>query len=180
IVRRAADDLPGGVGGLGDLRHAGDPDRPDPAVLRPAHPPRGLRHRDADRGTVTGRRRRAAVALLLGVAASLVVAIHGGNAQAPAPGVEFVAALHDAYDALPPGDAVPGADARLQRVRAPLQLAATLAPSSSALAPVIADLERDPADVADARIRLRALVDALALPPGSVAQDPGAAQSTLH
>ncbi|HXA28255.1 MAG TPA: DUF4129 domain-containing protein [Candidatus Angelobacter sp.] len=126
--------------------------------------------------------RRGAAALLGGLAALLVVAIHGVNvqAQAPAPGVEFVAALQDAYSALPPADTAPGNDPRLDRVRAPLLLAESLAPGSVALAPIDADLARDPADIADVRLRLRTLIDALALPPGSVAADPQAAQSALR
>jgi hypothetical protein len=117
---------------------------------------------------------------LLSVLALFVVATHGTNAQAPAPGVEFVAALQDAYDALPAADTAPNDDPRLQRVRAPLELAATLAPSSPALAPIDDDLARNPADLADARSRLRVLIDTLALPPGSVAQDPSAAQNALR
>jgi Domain of unknown function (DUF4129) len=123
---------------------------------------------------------RRAAPLLLAVAASLIVAIHGTNAQAPAPGVEFVAALQDAYDALPAADSLPGSDPRLDRVRAPLRLAATLAASgSSALALVEADLARDPADLADVRLRLRAMLGALALPSGSVAGDFTAARNAL-
>jgi hypothetical protein len=108
------------------------------------------------------------------------VAAHGSNAQAAAPGVQFVAALQDAYDALPPGDTDPASDPALDRVRAPVGLAASLAPSSAALAPITADLQHDPVDVADLRQRLRTLIDALHLPPGSVAEDPRAAQGALH
>jgi len=126
---------------------------------------------------VTARR---AVAALLGAVALVVVATGGGNAQAPAPGVEFVAALQDAEQALPPVDSVPAADPRLLRVRAPLSLAGSLAPSSAALAPLTQDLQHDPVDVADLRLRLRALIGALALPPGSVAEDPAAARQALH
>jgi hypothetical protein len=126
--------------------------------------------------------RRAAVILVAVAAGLLVVATYGSNAraQAPAPGVDFVAALQDAYDALPAADSLPGGDPRLDRVRAPLRLAATLAPSGSpALAPIDADMARDPADLADVRLRLRAMLNALALPAGSVAEDFTAARKAL-
>ena len=123
--------------------------------------------------------RRRAAALLLALAGLCVVATHGTKAQAPAPGVEFIAALQDAYDALPAAATLPGDDPRLDRVRAPLRLATALAPGSAALAPVVSDLGRNPSDLADARLRLRAMLDALALPPGSVAGDFGAARRAL-
>lgn len=125
---------------------------------------------------------RGVVALLCACAAlaALVVAGHGANAQAPAPGVQFVAALRDAYDALPATGSVPADDPQLDRVRAPLHLAESLAPSSAALAPILRDLELTPIDLADARTRLQTLIGALALPAGSVAADPTAAQNALH
>lgn len=123
--------------------------------------------------------RRALVALLVALGLG-VVAIHGTNAQAPAPGVQFVAALQDAYDALPPGDSIAASDPALQRVRAPVELAATYVQASPALAPITADLQRDPVDLTDVRLRLRTLLDTLRLPPGSVAEDPHAAQGALH
>jgi hypothetical protein len=124
--------------------------------------------------------RRALAALLLLLAAACVPASSVANAQAPAPGVEFLTALRQAYDGLG-GDAVlPRADARVQRAAAALQEAAGLAaPGSRALAPVIDDLGRDPADLADARMRLRTLLDALALPPNSVPGDFRAARGAL-
>jgi hypothetical protein len=125
--------------------------------------------------------RRAVTVLLLGLAfCAAAVAGQPVRAQTRAPGVEFVAALQDAYDALPAGNAVPRDDPRLQRVRTPLQRARDLAPASVALAPVAADLDRNPADLQDARVRLRALIDALALPPNSVAEDPHASQAALR
>ncbi len=125
-------------------------------------------------------RLRRVLAALLGAVGLFVVATHGSNAQSAAPGVQFVAALQDAYDALPAGGTVPAADPSLQRVRAPIGLATSLAPSSAALEPITADLQRDPVDVADLRTRLRTLIDALRLPPNSVAEDPHAAQGALH
>lgn len=126
--------------------------------------------------------RRALAALLLGLLAGLCVpAISGAKAQAPAPGVEFVAALQDASTQLGGGDVAPASDPHVQRARLSVQHAGALAISgSAALAPIIDDLSRDPADVADARTRLRTLLDALALPANSVAEDPKAAQNTLH
>jgi hypothetical protein len=119
--------------------------------------------------------------LLLALVGLYVSATAGTYAQAPAPGVEFVAALQQAYDALGGVEVVPRGDPRVQRARVPLQRAGVLAVSgSAALAPIAADLDRDPADVADARTRLRTLLDALALPPNSVAEDPRAAQNALH
>lgn len=126
--------------------------------------------------------RRAAAVALLGVLCAVAVGATPAHAQqsspAPAPGVEFVAALHDALDALPPAP-VPPADPRLDRVRAPLRLAADLAHDRTALAPISADLDRDPADVQDARTRLQALIAAVQLPPGSVAEDPHASRGAL-
>jgi len=123
---------------------------------------------------------RRALAALLGAIAALVLATHVSNAQSAAPGVQFLAALQDAEDSLPAADSVPADDPALLRVRAPMQLAATLAPGSAALAPITADLQHDPVDLTDVRLRLRSLIDALRLPPGSVAEDPAAAQSALH
>jgi Domain of unknown function (DUF4129) len=126
---------------------------------------------------VSGRR---GLAALLGVAAAMVLAAIGSNAQTAAPGVQFVAALQDAYDALPQGDTIAATDPALLRVRAPVELAATYAPSSPALAPITADLQHDPVDLTDVRLRLQTLIGALHLPPGSVAEDPRAARSALH
>lgn len=125
-------------------------------------------------------RRRRLLAALLGVLAALVLATHVSNAQTAAPGVQFLAALQDAYDALPQGDTLAAGDPALLRVRAPVQLATTYAPASPALAPITADLQHDPVDLTDVRLRLRSLIDALRLPPGSVAEDPRAAQGALH
>jgi len=126
--------------------------------------------------------RRLAAGVLLGLACLVGAGSVGARAQqqtpAPAPGVEFVAALRDALDALPAAD-VPRTDPRLDRVRAPLRLAESLAGDSTALAPIEADLDRDPAGVDDARARLQALIAAVQLPPGSVAEDPHASRTTL-
>jgi hypothetical protein len=125
--------------------------------------------------------RRAVVALLLSLAAFCVSASSGVDAQSQAPGVEFVGALQQAYDALGTVDLAPRDDPRVQRARAALQRASGLAVSNSAaLAPIVDDLARDPADAADARTRVRTLLDALALPPNSVAEEPKAAQNALN
>jgi hypothetical protein len=126
--------------------------------------------------------RRAVLALLLVLAAALwVPASSGTYAQARAPGVEFVGALQQAYDALGGAGVAPRDDPRVQRARTFVQHAGSLAAADSpALAQIVNDLDHDPTDVADARTRLRTLLDALALPPNSVAGDPNAAQNALH
>jgi hypothetical protein len=120
----------------------------------------------------------AALATLAALLATTTLAAHSTAAQAAAPGVEYVAALRDALGALP-AQPVPPHDPVLDRVRAPLHLAADLSHGGAAVAPILDDLDRNPADVGDARIRLEVLIQAAALPPGSVAADPRPAQSAL-
>ncbi len=131
----------------------------------------------------TGRRLAAALLLALVAAASmtLVTAPLRARAQQPAaPGPQYVAALRDALDALPPADTTTSGDPALARVRAPLQLARDLSPNPAAVAPVVADLDRNPVDLRDARQDLQTLIAAADFPQGSVAEDPHAAQKTLH
>lgn len=118
------------------------------------------------------------VAVLLAVPC-LLAAPRVAHAQQAAPGVQFVAALQDALDALPSED-VASTDPALDRVRAPLQLARDVANDSTDIDPVLSDLARDPADVHAARAKLQLLIAALQLPPGSVAEDPSAARHTLN
>ena len=125
------------------------------------------------------RARRALLALLAATTACIATA-HVSHAQAPAPGVEYLAALRDALDAMPPGNTDSRSDPQLQRVRAPLSLARDRSSDATALTPIFDDLDRDPADLADARTRLQTLLAAFALPPNSVANDPHAALGTLH
>ena len=125
---------------------------------------------------------RASAAILAALAVATfggVMAVHAQTDRA-APGVEYAAALQDALDAMPPVDSLPASDARLERVRAPVRLAQDLGGDSHALDDVVTDLQRDPADLGDARTRLRALLDVVRLPPRSVAEDPSAPLSTLH
>jgi Domain of unknown function (DUF4129) len=130
---------------------------------------------------VSARLRVAALAAALWsvAAGASALPVHAQGTPAPAPGVEFVAALQDALDALPAEPTVPSDDPRLQRVRAPLRLARDLAPDAAALQPIVADLDRDPAAVADARRHLETLIAAVKLPPGSVAEDPSASRRSL-
>jgi Domain of unknown function (DUF4129) len=125
---------------------------------------------------VTARR---ALAVLLATL-SLCCLAHGVGAQTPAPGVQYLTDLQDALNSLPSQAGVPRDDPQLRRVRAPLTQAAGLTGDAAALAPVLEDLDRDPADVAGARTRLQTLIAAYRLPPNSVAEDPRAAQQTLH
>jgi hypothetical protein len=98
----------------------------------------------------------------------------------PAPGVDYVATLHQALDALPDVPTLSRDDPGLARPRTLLQQAAALGPSRAALQPILDDLDRDPAGVHDARDALQTLVNAVDLPQGSVAEDPHAAQGALH
>ena len=116
-------------------------------------------------------------ALLGGAMGSAATVAH---AQTSPPGVQYVAFLHDALDAMPPGDSAPPNDPSLDRVRAPLRAARDLSPGPAAIDPILADLAHDPADLGDARTDLQALIAAVELPSGSVAEDPHAANSTLH
>lgn len=124
---------------------------------------------------------RRAVATLLAITASLL-AIGGVQAQtsttAP-PGVQYVALLHDALDAMPQGGTVAPDDPSLDSVRAPLRAARELAPAPLAIAPILADLDRNPAALDDARSDLETLIAAVQLPPGAVAEDPSAAKHSL-
>jgi uncharacterized protein DUF4129 len=128
--------------------------------------------------------RRAGVAALAAVAAVGLLSSWTVTARAqtpaPTPGVEFVAALHDALDALPPGASVPQDDPALDRVRAPLQLARQLAPSPAAVDAIIADANRDPVELTAMRQQLQTLIAAVELPPNSGAEDPAAAKHALH
>lgn len=122
------------------------------------------------------------------LAAVAAVALLGGSSiaagaqatPAPTPGVEFVAALHDALDALPAATTVPQRDPALDRVRAPLRLARELAPSPTAVDAILADADSDPVDVSAMRQHLQTLIAAVELPPHSGAEDPAGARSALH
>ena len=125
-------------------------------------------------------RSRLAAAILAVLAASCSAGLATtAHAQTPPPGVQFVALLQDALDAMPPGDTAASDDPVLDRVRAPLRGARDLAPSPAAIDPILADLARSPADLRDARTALGTLIDATKLPPGAVADDGRAAKHSL-
>jgi hypothetical protein len=117
---------------------------------------------------------------LLVLLAALVCGTIAAHAQTPAPGVQYVAFLHDALDAMPPGDTAPAGDPALDRVRAPLRAARDLSPGPAAIDPILGDLARDPANLRQARADLQTLIAAVSLPSGSVAEDPHAATGALH
>lgn len=125
---------------------------------------------------------RRAVAALLAVIASAACtgSVHAQTSTTAPPGVQFVALLHDALDAMPQGAGVAPDDPSLDAVRAPLRAARELAPSPLALDPILADLDRNPADLAGARSDIETLINAVQLPAGAVAGDPSAARRTLN
>jgi len=94
--------------------------------------------------------------------------------------VQYVAALHDALDAMPPEATTARDDPKLAGVRAPLTLARDLSPSPLAIDRILAELNSNPAQVGQARSAVQTLLHVAELPPGSVAEDPRAAQRTLH
>jgi hypothetical protein len=126
---------------------------------------------------VSARRVLAALLAAVGFAAGTAAA-HAQSLPSAPPGVQYVAALRDALQALPSADVAPD-DPRLDRVRAPLRLAESIAGDSVALDPITAALDHDPADVATARTDLQTLIAAVQLPPNSVAEDPHASRSVL-
>jgi hypothetical protein len=126
------------------------------------------------------RARRALAVLLAAFSLCAIAPATGVAAQAPAPGVQYLADLHDALAALPSQSLVPRDDPQLRLARAPLALARAISGDTPAIVPVLDDLDRNPADIGDARARLEALVAAYRLPPNAVAEDPRAAQQTLH
>ena len=127
------------------------------------------------------RLRRGGIALgLLFAALATTAPAHAQAQPAPAPGVQYVAALHDALDALPAAPTLPRDDPQLDRVRAPLTLARDLSPGHLAVDRILAELDTDPVQVDPVRAAVQTLLQVAELPPGSVASDPNAALRALH
>lgn len=110
--------------------------------------------------------------LLAGVVASLVLVAHGARADEPPPGVAYAALLDRAATAAAHGDVATARDAVARAER--------LAPTSSLLAVVAADLSRTPPDLDDATRRLAAASGALRLPEGSRPGDLAEARRRLE
>jgi Domain of unknown function (DUF4129) len=128
-------------------------------------------------------RLRAAPVLLLGILTALAMALPTAAAPAPEPpaerspplAVEYVLLVDEAAAALraSPPDPV--------RARGVVGTAERLVPAgqTGALAPVDADLDRRPPDIAGALARLQAIGVLLALPPGARPGDDAAARRRL-